>query len=67
MKKLWINLILFSVILVLFPSSARAEKESVLKLSALIEEALTNKPQDCHGEGGMGGKKSPDWTGQCFG
>lgn len=45
MKKLWMNLILFPLILFVLPFPARAEEESVLKLAALVEEALENNPR----------------------
>ncbi|MFQ5780909.1 MAG: TolC family protein [Nitrospiria bacterium] len=45
MKKLWMNLILFPLILFVMSIPALAEEESVLKLSALVEEALENNPK----------------------
>jgi len=45
MKNLWINLILFLLIFLVISYPVRAEEESALKLSALIEEALENNPR----------------------
>jgi len=45
MKKLWINLILFPLTLFVMSFPARAEEESVLKLSVLVEEAIENNPR----------------------